>query len=81
MKKTIGILLGCLCILLLESGVKRIEKKPALTITPSRLQLFVDQHTDPYTIKIVYTLIYLMGLPFLCPYGLSTLFSVCRASL
>ncbi len=56
MKKTIGILLGCLCILLLESGVKRIEKKPALTITPSRLQLFVDQHTDPYTIKIVYTL-------------------------
>ena len=34
MKKTIGILLGCLCILLLESGVKRIEKKPALTITP-----------------------------------------------
>lgn len=37
MKKTIGILLGCLCILLLESGVKRIEKKPALTITPSRL--------------------------------------------
>ena len=57
MKKTIGILLGCLCILLLESGVKRIEKKPALTITPSRLQLFVDQHTDPYTIKI-----YLMGL-------------------
>ena len=53
MKKTIGILLGCLCILLLESGVKRIEKKPALTITPSRLQLFVDQHTDPYTIKIV----------------------------
>ena len=78
MKKTIGILLGCLCILLLESGVKRIEKKPALTITPSRLQLFVDQHTDPYTIKIVYTSwVY----PFLCPYGLSTLFSVCRASL
>ena len=72
MKKTIGILLGCLCILLLESGVKRIEKKPALTITPSRLQLFVDQHTDPYT-SWVY--------PFLCPYGLSTLFSVCRASL
>lgn len=56
MKKTIGILLGCLCILLLESGVKRIEKKPALTITPSRLELFVDRHTDPYTIKVAYTL-------------------------
>ena len=76
MKKTIGILLGCLCILLLESGVKRIEKKPALTITPSRLQLFVDQHTDPYTIEYT-SWVY----PFLCPYGLSTLFSVCRASL
>ena len=74
MKKTIGILLGCLCILLLESGVKRIEKKPALTITPSRLQLFVDKNS----LYIEYTSwVY----PFLCPYGLSTLFSVCRASL
>lgn len=82
MKKTIGILLGCLCILLLESGVKRIEKKPALTITPSRLQLFVDQHTDPYTDKNSLYIEYTSWVyPFLCPYGLSTLFSVCRASL
>lgn len=47
---------GSLCMLLLCSGVKRIEKAPALTITPEKLQLFVNQHTDPYTLKVAYTL-------------------------
>lgn len=50
------IFLGSLCMLLLCSGVKRIEKAPALTITPEKLQLFVNQHTDPYTLKVAYTL-------------------------
>ena len=79
MKKTIGILLGCLCILLLESGVKRIEKKPALTITLATLCRSTYRSIyDKNSLYIEYTSwVY----PFLCPYGLSTLFSVCRASL
>lgn len=37
-------------------GLKRVEKKPQLTTTPEKLQLFVDQKTDPYTVKVDYTL-------------------------
>ena len=50
------ILLGGLFIFILSSGVKKIEKEPCLTVTPSELRLFVNQHTDPYTLPIIYTL-------------------------
>lgn len=50
------VLSGVLAICLLCSGMKRIEKEPSLTITPAKLRLFVNQHTDPYTIRVAYTL-------------------------
>lgn len=34
----------------------RFPRKQHVTTTPAKLQLFVDQKTDPYTIKITYTL-------------------------
>ncbi len=34
----------------------RFPKKQHITTTPAKLQLFVNQKTDPYTIKITYTL-------------------------
>lgn len=37
-------------------GMRHIEKQQVLTTTPEKLQLFVDQQTDPYTIKVNYTL-------------------------
>lgn len=53
--KTSGmIVLSCLLLLSLAS-FKQMEKQPQVTITPERLHLFVNQHTDPYTIKVDYT--------------------------
>lgn len=37
-------------------GFKHLEKRSGLTITPTKLQLFVNQQTDPYTIRVAYTL-------------------------
>ena len=56
MNKLITILTGGLCILGLSSGIKPEKKYTAITTTPNKLQLFVDQRADPYTIKIAYTL-------------------------
>lgn len=56
MNRLIVILGGCLCILLLSSSMKREKKYSIITTTPEKLQLFVNQHNDPYTIKVAYTL-------------------------
>lgn len=51
------LLLGMACMILLCSGVKRVERnRPCVTTTPEKLQLFVNQQTDPYTIQVNYTL-------------------------
>lgn len=37
-------------------GVKRVEKKPQVMVTPEKQQLFVNVKTDPYTVQVNYTL-------------------------
>lgn len=56
MKRLIWILLGTLCILVLSGSIKRMEKRVGVTVTPEKLQLIVNQETDPYTVKVTYTL-------------------------
>lgn len=50
----ITFLLLLLCMLV--SGRTRKYPQKFLTTTPEKLQLFVNQKTDPYTIKVAYTL-------------------------
>lgn len=50
------ILWGGLLVLSSCGGAKRMEKKPPLTTTPAKLELFVNQQTDPYTVKVDYVL-------------------------
>lgn len=50
------ILWGSLLVLSSCGGTKRIEKKSPLTTTPAKLELFVNQQTDPYTVKVDYVL-------------------------
>lgn len=56
MKRLMMIIGGILCVSILSSGMVRKEKRSGVTITPEPLRLFVDQQTDPYTIKVAYTL-------------------------
>lgn len=57
MKKMMFLLVAAsACMVLFSSSVKRTEKRPGVTITPEKLDLFVNQDTDPYTVKIAYTL-------------------------
>lgn len=56
MKRMIFVFTGILLVIVSCGGFKRTERRPHLTITPQRLELFVNQHTDPYTIKVGYTL-------------------------
>lgn len=56
MKRLTEILSGVLCILVLCSGIEGKDKRLGVSVTPERLRLFVDQKTDPYTIKVAYTL-------------------------
>ena len=56
MNKYIIIALLCLGELVACSGTKDINKKPQLTLTPQKLDLFVNQKTDPYTILVKYIL-------------------------
>lgn len=56
MKRLILILFGGLCILLLSGSIKRMEKRMGVTVMPEKLELVVNQETDPYTVKVTYTL-------------------------
>lgn len=56
MKRLTEILSGVLCILVLCSGIEGKDKRLGVSVTPERLRLFADQKTDPYTIKVAYTL-------------------------
>lgn len=56
MNRNYVILVIILVVLQACGGVKRVEKKPALTTTPDKQQLFVNQKTDPYTVDVSYVL-------------------------
>ena len=56
MNRNYVILVIILVVIQACGGVKRVEKKPALTTTPDKQQLFVNQKTDPYTVDVNYTL-------------------------
>lgn len=50
------VLIAGLLIMQACGGVKRVEKKPRLTTTPERLNLAVNQKTDPYMVPVNYVL-------------------------
>lgn len=56
MNRFITVCFGIICIMSLCSAARLTDKRPGVTVSPQKLQLFVDQQTDPYTIKIAYTL-------------------------
>lgn len=56
MNKYIMIALLCLGGITACSGTKEVKKQSRLTTTPAKLDLFVNQHTDPYTILVKYIL-------------------------
>lgn len=50
------ILISGIFILQSCGGLHRMSEKPAPTVTPSKLELMVNQNTDPYTIPVQFTL-------------------------
>lgn len=53
-----GILLGIiqLCAMLSYGDVRQVQRKVQLTTVPEKLQLVVNQQTDPYTVRVEYIL-------------------------
>lgn len=48
------LLILVICTLQACGGIKQIEKKTRITTTPTKLELFVNQKTDPYIVPIYY---------------------------